>query len=163
MCRLQDSCCYYSVAKLCPTFLWPHGHQAPVSMGFPRQDYWCGLPFTSPGYLPDRGIKPMSPAFPALGGRLFTTETPGKPKIQDRGCTKWENLLWYAGNLWFPLIRQRYIKRFPHTHTSFLRRKEFPRIWNLYFDWLWQKNQSIQKLLINSALYVKTLLGKNQR
>ena len=67
---------------------WTVVHQAPVSMGFPRQDYWCGLLFTSLGYLPDRGIKPMSPAFPALGGRLFTTDTPGKPKIQDRGCTK---------------------------------------------------------------------------
>ena len=129
-------------------------------MGFPRQDYWCGLPFTSPECLPDRGIKPMSAGFPALAGRLFTTETPGKPKIQDRGCITWENLLLYVGNLWFPLLKQRYIKRSPPPrHSSFLRGKEFPRIWNLYCDWLWQKNQSIQKLWINSPLYVKTQLG----
>ena len=50
--------------------------QAPLSMGFPRQDYWGGLPFPSRGDLPDPGIEPSSPAF---AGRLFTTEPPGKP------------------------------------------------------------------------------------
>ena len=47
-------------------------------MGFPRQEYWSGLPFPSPGDLPDPGIEPMSPA---LAGGFFTTEPPGKPKI----------------------------------------------------------------------------------
>ena len=52
--------------------LWPHvwlsltpltvAHQVPLSMGFPRQGYWSGLPFPSPGNLPDPGIEPMSPA-----------------------------------------------------------------------------------------------------
>ena len=37
-------------------------HQAPPSMGFSRQEYWSGLPFPSPGYLPDGGIEPNSPA-----------------------------------------------------------------------------------------------------
>ena len=50
--------------------------QAPLSMGFPRQEYWCGLPFSSPGGLPDPGIKPM-PA--VLAVRFFTAEPPGKP------------------------------------------------------------------------------------
>ena len=45
--------------------------QAPVSMGFPRQEYWSGLPFPSPGDLPDPGIKLASPA---LAGGFFTTE-----------------------------------------------------------------------------------------
>ena len=49
--------------------------QAPLSVGFPRQEYWSGLPFPSPGDLPDLGIKPMSSA---LAGRFFTTEPPGK-------------------------------------------------------------------------------------
>ena len=49
---------------------------APPSMGFPRQKYWSGLPFPSPGNLPDPEIKPM---FPALAVRFFTTEPPGKP------------------------------------------------------------------------------------
>ena len=47
-------------------------------MGFPRQEYWCGLPFPSPGDLPDAGIKPTSLAFLVLTGIDFTTEPPGK-------------------------------------------------------------------------------------
>jgi len=46
-------------------------------MGFPRQGYWSGLPFPSPGDLPDPGIEHTSPALAA--GRFFTTETSGKP------------------------------------------------------------------------------------
>ena len=45
--------------------LWTIAHQAPLSMGFPRQEYWSGLPFPSPGDLPDPGIKPMCPALQA--------------------------------------------------------------------------------------------------
>ena len=41
--------------------LRPHGHQASPSMGFSRHEYWSGLPFPSPGNLPDPGIKPRSP------------------------------------------------------------------------------------------------------
>ena len=48
---------------------------SPVSMGFPRQEYWKELPFPSPGDLPDPKIEPVSPA---LAGRLLTTEPPGK-------------------------------------------------------------------------------------
>ena len=40
-------------------------HQAPQAMGFSRQEYWSGLPFPSPGDLPDPGVKPMSPALQA--------------------------------------------------------------------------------------------------
>ena len=50
--------------------------QNPLSMGFPRQEYWSGLPFPSPGELPNPGVKPASPT---LAGRFFTTEPPGKP------------------------------------------------------------------------------------
>ena len=49
---------------------------APLSMGFPRQEYWSGLPIPSPGNLPDLGIEP---AYLALAGGFFTTEPPGKP------------------------------------------------------------------------------------
>ena len=45
--------------------LWTVAHQAPLSMGFSRQEYWSGLPFPSPGDLPDPGIKPRSPALQA--------------------------------------------------------------------------------------------------
>ena len=48
-------------------------HQAALSMGFPRQEYWSGLPGPPPGDLPDPGIKPMCLTSPALAGRFFTT------------------------------------------------------------------------------------------
>ena len=48
-------------------------------MGFPKQEYWSGLPFPSPGNLPNPGIKPTSLGSPALAGGVFTTEPPGKP------------------------------------------------------------------------------------
>ena len=41
--------------------LWTVAHQAPLSMGFSKQEYWSGLPFPSPGALPNSGIKPGSP------------------------------------------------------------------------------------------------------
>ena len=60
---------------------WIIALQAPLSMEFSRQDYWSGLPFPSPGDLPDPGIEPASPVPPSLVGRFFTTAPPGKPKI----------------------------------------------------------------------------------
>ena len=56
----------------------PHvmAQQAPLFMGFPRQEYWEGLPFPSPGDLPHPGMEPRSPA---LAGRFFTAEPPGMP------------------------------------------------------------------------------------
>ena len=55
------------VAKSYPTLatLWTVARQAPPSMGFSRQNYWSGLPFPSPGALPDTGIEPGSPALQA--------------------------------------------------------------------------------------------------
>ena len=55
---------------------WTVAHHAPLSVECSRQGYWSGLPFPSPGYLPNTGIEPISPAF---AGRFFTTEPPGKP------------------------------------------------------------------------------------
>ena len=53
--------------------LWTVAHQAPLSMGFSRQEYWSGLPCPSPGDLPDPGIEPRSLMSPALASRFFTT------------------------------------------------------------------------------------------
>ena len=53
--------------------LWTVARQAPLSMGYSRQEYWSGLPLPSPGDLPHPGIKPMSLMSPALAVRLFTT------------------------------------------------------------------------------------------
>ena len=58
---------------------WTVACQAPPSMEFSRQEYWSGLPFLTPGDLPDPGIELVSPASPALAGRFFTIEPPGKP------------------------------------------------------------------------------------
>ena len=65
------------VNKVCPTLAtpWIVALLAPLSMGFPRQEYWGGLPFPSPGDLPDPGIEPGSPA---LQVNSFPTEPPGK-------------------------------------------------------------------------------------
>ena len=60
---------------------WIVAHHTPLSAGFPRQEYWSELPFPSPGDLPDPGIKPRSPA---LAGRFFTTEPPGKPTKYEK-------------------------------------------------------------------------------
>ena len=70
---------------------------APLSMGFPRQEYW--LPFPPPGDLPDRGIEPRSPA---LAGRFFTTEPPRKPSVYVLGRKKVKSLscVWLFATPW---------------------------------------------------------------
>ena len=75
--KTQATSCFL-VAMLCLTLAtpWTVAHQAPLFMGFPKQEYWSGLPLPSPGDLPDPGIEPT---YPALTGELFTTEPPGKP------------------------------------------------------------------------------------
>ena len=55
---------------------WTVAYQAPPSMGFSRQEYWSGLPFPSPGDLPNPGIEPRSPT---LAADALTSEPPGKP------------------------------------------------------------------------------------
>ena len=57
---------------------WTVAHQAPLSMEFSRREYWSGLPFSAPGDRPDPATEAASLASPALGGRFFTTEPPGK-------------------------------------------------------------------------------------
>ena len=64
------------IAKLCPTFLQTHGLRASLSMGFPRQEYWSGLPRLPPEDLPNPGIEPVCPA---LQSDSLPSETPGKP------------------------------------------------------------------------------------
>ena len=84
---------------------WTAAHQAPLSMGFFRQDYWSGLPCPIPGDLPDPGIEPMSPMSPPLAGGFFTTEPPSKlsevpllskspnPKVQSISDDSFKKLL----------------------------------------------------------------------
>ena len=65
--HIQWNICGGLVAKSCPTLAtpWTVACQAPLSMRFSRQEYWTGLPFPSPGDLPDPGIEPRSPALQA--------------------------------------------------------------------------------------------------
>ena len=84
------------MARLCLTLLpppWTVARQAPLSMGFSRQEHWSALPFPSPADLPDPGIEPERPA---LAGGFFTTEPPGKPcfflrwvQIPKESCAPW--------------------------------------------------------------------------
>ena len=76
---------------------WTIACQAPLSLGFPRQEYWSGSSFPSPGDLPDPGIEPTSPVSHALAGRFFTTVQPGKPKsYKDKTKTKTQPPFWRA-------------------------------------------------------------------
>ena len=70
MCACMLTC--FSCVWLSAT-LWSVAHQAPLSMGFSRQEYWSGLPCLPPGDLSDPGIKPASLMSPALAGGFITT------------------------------------------------------------------------------------------
>ena len=72
--------CVLSCVQLFAT-PWTVACQAPLPMGFSRQEYWSGLPFPAPGDLPDPGIEPTSPVSPVLIVGFFTTEPPGKPHL----------------------------------------------------------------------------------
>ena len=65
---------------------WPVAYQASRSMGFSRQEYWSGLPFPSPGDLPDPGIEPRSPA-------LYADALPSEPPGKSSGHDKVPNIL----------------------------------------------------------------------
>ena len=60
---------------------WTVACRAPMSVGLPRQEYWSGLPFPSPGDLSDSGIKPVSLTSPALEGRFFTISATWEARI----------------------------------------------------------------------------------
>ena len=69
--------CVLSHVRLFP-MPWTVARQAPQTMEFSRQEYWSGLPFPTPGDLPDPGMEPTSPLSSTLAGGFFTTEPSGK-------------------------------------------------------------------------------------
>ena len=75
--------CVFSRSVLSDSFAtpWTVTGLAPLSMGFPRQEYWSRLPFPTPADLPDPGIKPTSLVSPAWTGRFFTTAPPGNTRF----------------------------------------------------------------------------------
>ena len=94
MCNI-NSCL---VTEWCPTLcnaMDLHvARQAPLSLEFPRQECWNGLPFPPPGDLPDPGIQTVSPA---LAGRFFTPEPPEKKHLKTRNRRKFPQ--YNIGNL----------------------------------------------------------------
>ena len=84
---------------------WTVACQAPLSMGFSRQEYWRGLPFPTPGDLPNPGIETTSPEFPALAGGFFTTSATWEAQFYESSLLSLlyihmlshSNYLWYHG------------------------------------------------------------------
>ena len=72
---------------------WTIAYQASPSMGFSRQEYWSGLPFPSPGDLPDPGIEPRSPA---LEADALTSELPGKGRVGPRSLLFTRSPSWFS-------------------------------------------------------------------
>ena len=77
-CSSGGSVCALSHVQLSVT-PWTVAYQALLCMGFPKQEYWSGVPFPPPGDLPYPGIEPASLASAALAGKFFTTMSPGMP------------------------------------------------------------------------------------
>ena len=73
-CLIRDTCVCAQLLSRLWLFCNPMDHQAPPSMGSPRQEYWSELPFPTSWDLSNPGVKPTSLASPALAGRFFTTE-----------------------------------------------------------------------------------------
>ena len=134
---------HFSCVQLCAT-LCTIARQAPLSMGFPRQEYWSGLPCPPPGDLTDPGIKPTSLMSPALAGRLFTASTTWEGPFWFYKCpvnlSGWSFFsifsifLHYFGLLDMPVIERNML----NSHT---------RIMNLFIflDWLiWSVNHILR-------------------
>ena len=81
--KRKNNTIFSSVNKSCPTLAtpWTIALQAPLPMGFSRQEQWSGLPFPSPGDVPNPGIEPGSPA---LQADSLPTELQGKNKVIGR-------------------------------------------------------------------------------
>ena len=84
--------------------LWAVARQAPLSMGFPRQEYCNGLPFPSPGDLPHPGIKPESPALQAASVLLNHLGSPrkallGKKILKEDSKHEYKSVMWARENM----------------------------------------------------------------
>ena len=114
---------------------WTIVQQAPLSIGFPRQEYWNGLPFPSPEDLLNPGIKPTSPA---LAGGFYATEPPGKPLVLYKLYLWFNSIITPFFYLWISCLgwRGRYLipmlaRARTHTHTN------SPWILSNFFDCLY--------------------------
>ena len=124
---------------------WTIACQAPLSVGFSRQEYWRGLPFSSPGDLPQPGIEPV---FSALAGEFFTTEPPGKLRrdLRDivifspptavapvmRGSSQAHSELVESSGPWFPSTPVPFRITWPHLKVFLSCYHAFPRLYTLF-------------------------------
>ena len=162
-------CCL--VTKSCLTLLWLPwmvAHQAPLFMGFPRQEHWSGLPFPSLGDLVDPRIKPTSPA---LASRFFTTVPPGKTKAQCLAQRKYIALVSVSPSslvLFFSPVQCFYLQTIIHTISSYLFQfSSLSHVWLFVTPWTTARqaslsitnSQSLPKLmsvLASSSIYEDT-------
>ena len=103
--------------------IWSTAYQAPLSIGFSRQEYWSGLPFLPPGDLPNPGIEPKSLTPPVLAGRFFTTSATWKVlhyimkvKVKSLSCVRLFATSWtlaYQAPLSMGFFRQEYWSGLP--------------------------------------------------
>ena len=124
------------VAQSCPTLAtpWTVAHQAPLSMGFSRQEYWSGLPFPSPGDLPNPGIEPGSRA---LQADALSSEPPGKPynrvKIAYKQLKQNNNIVNQLCAVLSPSVMSNSFQ--PHgLYFKFKKRLHVKYIKNVYFE-----------------------------
>ena len=107
---------------------WRVAYQAPLSLGFPRQEYWSGLSFSSPGDLPNPGTEPLSPKSPALASRLFTIKPPRKPRYKSGNINKMFQLRQcWSSSIFLP----RHIGEM--TFRIWIYSSEYPQFW------IWQQ------------------------
>ena len=92
----------FSHVQLCAT-LWTVAYQAPLSMGFSRQEYWSGLPFPLPGDLPNPGIEPMSLMSPSLIDGFFTTSATWEAQLLY--SVQFSSVAQSCPTLWDPMNR----------------------------------------------------------
>ena len=103
--------------------------KAPMSMGFSRQEYLNGLPFSSPAYLPNPGIKPTSLKSPALAGGFFTTSTPWEsPRLEY--YTVLDKYLY----IWSPIQMLQIMKNRRHISTYTMNEERSEKLFSRKID-----------------------------
>ena len=113
--------CVLSHVQLSVT-LWTVANQTPLSTKFSRQEHWSGFPFPTPGDLPNPGIKPASPA---MAGRFFILEPPGKPKCSIISFVSLSSAPWTES------------KRFPFLFFSAAKEKQISKQTTTTKTYLW--------------------------
>ena len=126
---------------------WIVAHKAPLSLGFPRQEYWSELPFPSPGCLLDSGIEHEPPA---LAGSFFTTEPQGSPVLNFKwSWAKQKSLEHYCSDILFRICTSAYSL----LTYCFINFQHSARLFNLLFKFSIQLNVEIHCYKNTFVLY----------